>query len=78
MTWLLGRLLRNGFKRGLLEGSRGWLYVGVAAAAVNVAKRILTEPEETVYSAELKPGQGIEVRTVRREKDEPKGRKKRR
>ena len=78
MSWLIGRLLRNGFRRGLLEGSRGWLYVGVAAAAVNVAKRILTEPEETVFAAELKPGQGIEVRTVRRDENGSKRGKSRR
>ena len=42
-----------------------------------VARRIHTEPEETVFAAELKPGQGIEVRTVRPER-ERKGAKKRR
>jgi hypothetical protein len=67
MGWLVARLVRSGFRRGLLEGSRAWMYVGVTAAAVGVARRLLTEPPETVFSTELKPGQGIEVRTVRRD-----------
>ena len=63
MGWLVGRLVRNGFRRGVLEGSRGWLYVGMTAAAVGIARRILIEPAETVFETELKPGQGIEVRS---------------
>ena len=78
MTWLIGRLMRSGLRKGLLEGSRSWLYVGVTAAALSVAKRLLTEPEETVFATELKPGQGIEVRTVRREENGRKGAKTRR
>jgi len=66
MPGLSSWLLRSGFKRGLLEGSRGWLYVGVGIATVRVVRRLLTEAPETVFERELKPGQGIEVRTIRR------------
>jgi hypothetical protein len=78
MGWVLSRLLRSGFKRGLLEGSRGWLYAGMTAAAVGVMRRILSEPEETVYAAEVKPGQGIEIRTVARNDAGGKGKRTRR
>lgn len=70
--------MRSGFRRGVLEGSRGWLYVGMTAAAVGLARRVLTEPPETVFETELKPGQGIEVRTVRRDERGRKATKTRR
>jgi hypothetical protein len=50
-------------QRGLVGGSRPWLYVGLTAGAVRIARRVLTEPE-TVYRTELKPGEHIEVRVL--------------
>jgi len=61
---LVARLSRTGLRRGLMEGSRGWLYVGVAATVLRVARRALAEPE-AVERFELKPGESIEIRTVR-------------
>jgi hypothetical protein len=52
-------------KRGFLEGSRGWLYVGLAASAVRIARRVLAEPV-TVERFELDPGETVEIRTVKR------------
>jgi hypothetical protein len=69
MGWLIGRLVRTGVRRGLRDGSRGWLYVGITAAAVGVLRRIFTEAPETVFETELEPGRGIEVRSVRRGDD---------
>jgi hypothetical protein len=63
VSWLARRLLRTGFRRGL-EGSRGWLYVGMSVAALRVARRLLVEPPETVFETELKPGEAIQVRTI--------------
>lgn len=63
---IVSRLMRTGLRRGLLEGSQGWLYVGVAAVAWRVMRRVLVQEPETIYSTELKPGQGIEIRTQRR------------
>ena len=62
---VVARLARTGLKRGFMEGSRGWLYVGVTATALRIAHRLLVQPPETVYLDELKPGEGIEIRTVR-------------
>ena len=67
MRSVVGRLVRTGLRRGLVEGSRGWLYVGITAAALGIARRLLTEPPETVFEAEIKPGQAIEIRTVPRD-----------
>jgi len=57
------RLAKTGLRRGVLEGSRGWLYVGVAATALRVMRRVLSE-QETVEIFELKPGETVEIRTV--------------
>ena len=66
MSWLVSRLIKTGFRRGLFEGSKGWLYVGGTAALLRLARRLLTEAPETVYESEIKPGQAIEIRTLRR------------
>ena len=65
MASLTGRLIRTGLRRGVFEGSRGWLYVGATALALRVLRWLLVEPPETVYETEIKPGQAIEIRTVR-------------
>ncbi len=64
---LAARLAKTGMRRGVMEGSRGWLYVGVAATAFRVARRVLAEPQE-VEVFELKPGEAVEIRTVTRGK----------
>jgi hypothetical protein len=64
MIALITRLSRTGLRRGLREGSRGWLYVGLAATTVRVLHRVLAEPE-VVERFELKPGEAVEIRTVR-------------
>ena len=63
---VVARMARTGLRRGLLEGSRGWLYVGVTATALRAAKWLVVQPPETVYVGEVKPGEAIEIRTVRR------------
>lgn len=65
MADLFTRLQRTGLRRGLRDGSRAWLYVGLAATAVRVARRVLSEPE-SVERIELRPGEAIEIREVRR------------
>ena len=66
MAWILRRVVRTGLRRGLFEGSRAWLVAGVTVGGFKLLKRVFGEAPETVYEAEIKPGHGIEVRTVRR------------
>lgn len=61
---LVTRLARTGLRRGLREGSRGWLVVGVSATALSVLRRVLTE-SPTIARTELKAGEGLEVRVVK-------------
>lgn len=62
-SYLLGRLARTGMRRGLFDGSRGWLYLGLAASALRVARFVLSE-SEVVETVELRKGEAIEIRTV--------------
>lgn len=64
MADVISRLSRAGLRRGLAEGSRGWLYVGLAATTIRVLRRVLSEPE-TVERFELRPGEAVEIRTLR-------------
>ena len=61
MAALIDRLFRTGMRRGLMGGSRPWLYVGLTAGAVRVLRRIVSEPT-IVYRTELKPGEHVEIR----------------
>ena len=59
----LARVARTGMRKGVFDGSRGWLYVGLAASALRVARWIITE-SEVVETVELKSGEAIEIRTI--------------
>jgi hypothetical protein len=51
-------------RKGILEGSRPWLYTGFAAVALRVMARIAREQPRTVVSEELAPGERIEIRVL--------------
>jgi len=61
---ILIRLARTGLRRGIRYGSRRWLITGITAGLLALVQRMLTEPPKTVYSAELKPGEQLEIRTL--------------
>jgi hypothetical protein len=59
----LARLAKTGMRKGVFDGSRGWLSLGLAASALRVDRWIITE-SEVVETVELKPGEAIEIRTI--------------
>jgi len=61
---LLGRVARRGLQRGIFEGSRGWLVVGVSATTLAAVRRLLKE-KEVVYSTQLRDDEGLEIRVVK-------------
>jgi hypothetical protein len=61
---ILVRLARTGLRKGLLEGSRGWLIAGLGAGAIAVARRVVSSHPEVVFRSELKPGEGLAIRTL--------------
>ena len=59
---MLRRLVRVGFRKGMLGGSRGWTYVMAVAGALHVANRVMSKGEEqVVYREELQPGETLVV-----------------
>ena len=64
MGSLLQSLAKTGWKKGLREGNRTWLYVGVAATGMRLVRKMLVQEPQTVYRTELKPGDRFEIRAV--------------
>ena len=67
MGALLRNLARKGIRQGLGggPGGRGWLAVGLAAAAAQYLRRKSGEPKVD-WTTELKPGQTMVVRHYRK------------
>lgn len=59
---MLSFLVRRGLRRGLIDGSRPWLIVGVGAGVVALLRRLTAEPPETVWREPLQPGDGVLIR----------------
>jgi hypothetical protein len=55
---------RNAIYKGLLGGSRGWLYVGGAVWVLHVVRRTLGRAETIAAVEVLRPGQGLVLRTI--------------
>lgn len=56
---VLTLLRRNGLRRGLLGGSRGWAAVAIGTWGYTKLKQLAERPAEVVFSEELKPGQRL-------------------
>jgi hypothetical protein len=61
---LLLRLSRTGLRRGFVDGSQGWMVVGVAATMLRLAGRVLAQKPEVIYRTELQEGDSLEIRTM--------------
>ena len=58
---MLGFLLRQGFRRGVLQGSRPWLVVGGVALGLRLLRKIAGGEPEVVYSEKLAPGESLVI-----------------
>jgi hypothetical protein len=61
MTWLIRLALRRGWRNGVLEGNRGWLYAGAAALVVRMMLRAVAKEESVVYHEVLRPGERVVI-----------------
>jgi hypothetical protein len=52
-------LRRNGMRKGILGGSRGWAAVAVGTWGYTTLKKMARREPELVFSEELKPGERI-------------------
>ena len=53
--------IRQGWRRGVTGGSRGWTVVGAVAGVAWLAKRALKRSEEVVFSQKLAPGETLQI-----------------
>jgi hypothetical protein len=58
---VLGRVLRTGIRRGVVEGSRSWTVAGTAAGVVLLARWIHQRPAPVVARQVLRPGESLTV-----------------
>lgn len=54
--------LRQGWRRGVAEGSRLWIVVGGVALAAHLGRKAMIKRERVVYKGRLEVGQVLEVR----------------
>ena len=54
-------LQRLGFSRGVLGGSRGWMYLATGLWTLRTVRRFAQRRPEILISEELKPGQRIVI-----------------
>ena len=54
-------LLRNGFRKGVLEGSRVWLVLGGLGLVFRLTKKLGGSEPKVVYCEELPVGQAIVI-----------------
>jgi hypothetical protein len=57
--------MRNGFRKGLGDGSRIWLVVGAAALGVRLVQRMAAPGKTTVVTEDLEPGQTLVIHHLR-------------
>jgi hypothetical protein len=56
---------RNAIFKGLLGGSRGWMYVGGALWVLRLTRRTFGKNEVIVATEVMQPGQSLILRTIR-------------
>jgi hypothetical protein len=59
---MLSRLTRTGLRKGLIDGSRPWLFVGTTVAAIRIVRRFTRKEPEVVFCGEIKPGQALVIK----------------
>ena len=61
---ILVRIARTGLRKGVFEGRRGWLVAGVGAGILALARHATHSHAQVVFAQELKPGEGLVIRTL--------------
>lgn len=69
---MLESLTRRGIQRGLIGGSRAWLWVGVGAGTLRLLRRLMAEEPEVLWRAAVEPGEKLVIK-VREPGDEATG-----
>jgi hypothetical protein len=69
MNRLVRLALRNGWRKGILQGSRPWLVAAGLALGLRVVKRLTGPEAKIVYSERLQPGETLVIAHQRPQAD---------
>jgi hypothetical protein len=61
MNWLIRMGLRRGWRQGILNGERAWLYAGGAALLLRMLQRAMAKEESVVFREVLQPGERLVI-----------------
>jgi hypothetical protein len=61
MNRLVRMAIRNGWRRGIMQGSRPWLIAGGVAVGVRLIQKLTGSEEKVVYSEVLQPGETLVI-----------------
>lgn len=58
-------LSKTAFKKGVIGGSTGWTWLGVAIWTVRFIRWLGRREPQVVYSERLRPGRSVQITAVR-------------
>ncbi|MDP9074687.1 MAG: hypothetical protein M3N98_11025 [Actinomycetota bacterium] len=61
MNRLIALALRNAWRKGIVKGSRPWLYAGGVAVLMRLLQRAWSREESVVYREPLQAGETIVI-----------------
>jgi hypothetical protein len=61
MNALIRLGLRRGWRNGIVNGERTWLYVGAGALLLRMLVRVIAKEESVVFREVLNPGERIVI-----------------
>jgi hypothetical protein len=61
MNRLVRMAIRNGWRRGIMQGSRPWLIAGGLALGLRAVLKLTGSEEKVVYSEVLQPGETLVI-----------------
>ncbi|MDQ1393214.1 MAG: hypothetical protein QOF30_2191 [Acidimicrobiaceae bacterium] len=61
MSWLIRLAMRRGWRHGVVNGNKAWLYAGGAALVLRMAQRAFAKEESVVYREVLRAGERIVI-----------------
>jgi hypothetical protein len=69
MNRLIRLGLRQGWRRGVLEGRRTWLVLGAVALSARAMQRLGGRSEDVVYREKLGPGASLLISHLREDRE---------
>jgi hypothetical protein len=61
MNWLIRLAMRRGWRDGVVNGNKAWLYAGAAAVLLRMMLRAVAKEESVVFREVLQAGERIVI-----------------